>query len=261
MAVAPKKVDPQPRVDLPFGLFSVVSFRESSDKHWLNGIEWEAMTCDPATGIEVVDCDDLVNFEQTFSGAWPVGEAAAFVVQGSYKCGAPGGGALREAEEKAGAHLLAREQTQAEFYLWRRMAQDATDVHSAGALDPEFALAALEDWLGSTYGSLGAIHASRGAASLWPTNIDSRGSRLYTKIGTPVSAGGGYPRTAPDGSPAAAGETWVYASPALFGYRGEVYSQGVQLDRGHNDLTAVANRDYAIGYDPCGVAAVRMKTA
>ena len=131
-----------------------------------------------------------------------------------------------------------------------------------GAIDEALVvLAALEGWLGSVYGSLGVIHADREAASLLP-DVEKTGARLLTKLGTPVSAGGGYPGTAPTplDQPApdrVEGERWLYASPALFGYRGSVFTDSA-LDRAKNDHYAVATRLYVVGHDPCGVAAVRM---
>jgi hypothetical protein len=116
--------------------------------------------------------------------------------------------------------------------------------------------------MGDGYGSLGAIHADRGAASLWSTNgaVKASGQRLLTTVGTPVSAGAGYPGTSPSGAAAAAGETWVFAAPAMFGYRGSVQSTSA-LDRGRNDFLAIAERNYVVGFDPCGVGAVRMTIA
>lgn len=259
---APLKVEGQPRENLPYGLFSVLTLRESNDAHWSNGIEWEAMTCDPASGIDNPDCETEI--EKVFADWGLTGEATSFTVYGSFKCGAPGGRNFEDAKASAIAHLLAREQNQAESYLWERLAAQATDIHPSGALDPLSALAALEKWLGFTYGSLGVINADRGAVTLVSDAVRASGSRLLTQVGTPVIAGGGYPGTSPAGADPAAGETWVFASPALFGYRGQVFDSSARagdlLDRTNNDLYAIAERQYVIGFDPCGVAAVRMST-
>ena len=260
MAFAPPQVvEAQPRQALPFGIFSALSLRESADSHWANGVEWEAMTCDPVSGINDPNCDTDIEFMFADSGL--LGEASGFAVYGSYNCG-PIGRPLPKAEEMATAQLLAREEAQVEAQVWGRLAAAAHDVNPGGALDPVEALAALEDWLGGVYGSLGTIHGSRGAATILSKFVMPSGSRLLTKIGTPVIAGGGYPGTSPAGAPAAAGETWVLASPALFGYRGQVFNsssrKGDLLDRGTNDLYAIAARNYVVGFDPCGVAAVRL---
>lgn len=257
---APQVVEGQPRVSLPFGLFSTLTLREASDPHWANGIEWEAMTCDPASGIDDPDCETEIN--KFFRESGVTGEATPFIVYGSAKCGTPGGRALQDSEAEAIAHLLAREEAQAEAQVWQRLALEATDVNTGGALSPLSALAALEDWLGQVYGSLGVISSSRGVATLWSQYLTTSGSRLLTKVGTPVAAGGGFPGSSPAGAAPTAGEFWAFASPALFGYRGQVFTSsdrpGDLLDRGKNDLYAVAERNYIVGFDPCGVGAVRV---
>jgi hypothetical protein len=74
------------------------------------------------------------------------------------------------------------------------------------------------------------------------------GSVLATRLGTPVVAGAGYP----DGS--------IRATPALFGLRSEVFFSSRKdyptIDARQNDLYAVAERTYLIGFDPTGVGSV-----
>lgn len=160
-------------------------------------------------------------------------------------------------EESATAQLLAREEAQAEAVVWSFMAAQATDLNPAGALPEAEALAVLEGWMGRVYGSLGVIHGSRWAASLWSKRLHSSGSKLLTRLDTPVSAGAGYPGTGPTGTAPGAGEEWVFASPALFGYRGSVFTSSAP-DLTRNDYYALAERNYVIGFDPCGVGAVRL---
>src|SRR5699024_3125298 len=80
--------------------------------------------------------------------------------------------------------------------------------------------------------------------------IERRSGRLETRLGTPVVAGTGY-----------AGDT-VIGSPRVFGYRSEVFTSsnnaGDLLDRSTNDLYAVAERRYVLGFDPCGVGIVQL---
>jgi hypothetical protein len=258
----PQVVEALPRQPMPFGLFSVLSLRpDSESSRWANGIEWETASCDPVTAFDWQDDPDCdTEFEKFFRGPGAVGTGRPFTVVGSYKCGTPGGQAFQRGEEFATADLLATEERQAEMFVWRRLAAAAADVNPGGALGPAAALAALEDWLGDAYGSLGVIHGPRGLVSMLDTLVNASGSRLLTKVGTPVAAGAGYPGSAPGGAPAAAGETWVLASPALFGYRGEVQTHAA-LDRQKNDHYALAERQYVVGFDPCGVGAVRMTLA
>jgi hypothetical protein len=363
----PKDVEALPRAGLPFGLFSVVAFRESSDGHVFNGIQWRAMDCGPVSAVENPGCSTFGPgaTEKDFSPALVPGEAESFLVYGTDKCGASAR-QLQEGEENATARLLAREEAQAEAAVWRRLAAVAEDLHPSGPLSPARALATLERWLGSQYGSLGAIHGDRGAVTLLDTLVAPQGSRLVSKVGTPVVAGAGYPgtglivdevqrvtvtdtsdevtspsgtftltlmgrTTAPiafdataadvrdavqalflaedgttdievtatggplpgsvdltfdgpyvglplttangsgltnagvavtavteGGDPApVADEAWLIASPALFGYRGPVLAASA-LDQGNNDHYAIAERQYVVGFDPCGVGAVRM---
>jgi hypothetical protein len=257
----PRTVEAQPRVGLPFGLFSVLTLRPDEDNRWANGIQWQAMSCGPVAAIEDPDCTTfgtgVGQFEKDFdSGSLVPGEAESFTVYGTDKCGTPGGRAFADGEENATAKLLAREEAQAEAAVWKRLAAAATDVNPSGALKPKHALAALERWLGAQYGSLGVIHTDRGAATLLDTTVNASGSRLLTKVGTPVVAGAGYPSTSPAGV-VTADVSWIMASPALFGYRGQVFTSSA-LDMKKNDHYAVAERQYVVGFDPCGVAAVRM---
>ena len=253
----PQVVEGQPRVGLPFGLFSALTLRESTDPHWANGIEWEAMTCEPVSGIDDPDCE--TDIEKFFRDMIEIGSATSFTVYGSAKCGTPGGAAFQRGEEFAQAHLLAREEAQAEAQVWARLSAQADRPQGNTALSPVEALAALEDWLGAEYGSLGVVHGSRGAVTALDTLVCASGSRLTTKVGTPVVAGGGYTnQTAPGGGAAATtGQAWVMVSPALFGYRGQVFTSRT-LDHAKNDMYALAERNYVVGFDPCGVAAVLM---
>jgi hypothetical protein len=58
------------------------------------------------------------------------------------------------------------------------------------------------------------------------------------------------------------GKSWAYASPALAGYRSEVFDSsatpGDLMDRQTNVLYAIAERSYILGYDPCGVGAAEL---
>ena len=84
------------------------------------------------------------------------------------------------------------------------------------------------------------------ADTLDPKHLDKRNGRLYTRgLDTPVVAGAGYPDDA------------IVGSPALFGYRGDIFTSsnrpGDLLDREDNTLYAIAEREYVIGFDPCPV--------
>jgi hypothetical protein len=124
-------------------------------------------------------------------------------------------------------------------------------------------LGLLEAIIGQQYGALGVIHLPRAVAlqALGEHLLETKGGRLQTMLGTPVVAGAGYPGSGPDGS-SIPGKPWIYASAALFGYRSDVFTSsnraGDLLDRASNDLYAVAERTYLLGFDDCTTAAVQI---
>jgi hypothetical protein len=267
-------VDGVPRQPLPFGLFSVLSPRPEGDARWENGIEWETLTCEPASGRAGAGCtpaddeDPVLGLPLALArNAGDVASAAAFAVYGHHTC-SPIGISPALAQERATAHLMAREEARVEQALWTgdlgntpNLQDDSTDLTGSGAVSPAAALGLLEDFIAANYGSLGVIHITRGSIPILASHflLTVTGGKLLTTAGTPVVAGAGYPGTSPAGSAATAGTSWAYASPALFGYRSDVFTSserpGDLLDRSSNDLTAIAERVYVLGYDPCGVGA------
>src|SRR3546814_7394240 len=109
------------------------------------------------------------------------------------------GHTLEYAQERATEHLLAREEARAEQAIWTGDLgntpnfTEGTDSGS-GALEPRLALAEAEQYIATAYGSLGTIHMPRYVASilLGEMLLEVRGTRLYTRLGTPVIAGAGY---------------------------------------------------------------------
>lgn len=258
------------RAPLPYGLFSVLSTREAgmTGDRWESGVTFEALTCEPVQGIGQPQCEpeETIGLPKSLDEAGnEVGDASPFTVYGHFSC-APVGWTSTTAGARAEAHLLAREEARVEQALWTgdlgntpNLVTDAT-VLGTGSLSWGTGIGALEAWLGTVYGSLGAIHVTRAAAVelLREGYVEVRNGRLETVLGTPVVAGAGYDGSGP--TAAGAGESWAYATPALFGYRSEVFTSsnraGDLLDRGVNSLYAVAERTYLLGFDPCGHAGV-----
>lgn len=203
-----------------------------------------------------------------------VGVASQFTVYGHFQC-SPVGYSQADAQDRATAHLLAREEARVEQAFWTgdlgnfpALADPAAVDVTVGALSSVGqAIGALEDWLGVNYGSLGVIHMTRGAATAAAATglIAVSGGRLSTRLGTPVVAGAGYPGSSPAGVAPAEGTSWIYGSPALFGYRSDVFDSSARpgdlFDRTQNNLFAVAERSYLLGFDPCGVAAALADTS
>lgn len=244
-----------PRVGLPFGLNSIISWRPATADRWESGVDFETTNCSPLNGRNA-DCVTPLGLPKVVDFQPGLGEATPFIVYGGYECN-PIGNSLEYAQEQATAHLLAREEAGAERALWLGElgsipnfvgANGFPAPVSAGTHDTAVAaLAAVEYGIGEEYGSLGVIHLSRRTATLLAKYLESRGGRLYTRaLGTPVVAGAGYPDV-PD----------IIGTPAMFGYRSEIFTNsaipGDLLDRSLNILYGVAERTYLIGFDPCPI--------
>lgn len=243
------------RTPLPYGLFSVLTPRPGdSDGHWQQGVHWEALTCAPADGLSdpCPPGGDAIGLPKNLTEGGEHASAAPFTIYGHYTC-SPVGHPIGFAQDRAVEHLVVREEARVEQALWTGdlgnggFAAGATDLGSD--LSPEAAVAALEVWIAQTYGSLGVLHTDRGTATLLIEAgvVKPSGNTLYTVLGTPVVAGAGYPA-----------EGLIHATPALMGYRSEVFPgaspTSAGFDHSQNDLYAVAERTYVIGWDPCGTA-------
>lgn len=96
-------------------------------------------------------------------------------------------------------------------YLASAKSVDITPTPGTG-IKPRHGQALLERALGSsTLGSQGVIHTTRDVASAIKVKGDSD-SVLRTNLDTPVIAGVGYSITGPNGTAAAAGTAWMYAT-------------------------------------------------
>ncbi len=197
------------------------------------------------------------------------GAATPFTVYGHFEC-SPMGWTFASAQAQADVHLLTREEARVEQALWTGdlgntpKLRGATVVGSAATNAPTIGVGLLEDFIATEYGSLGLIHMTRAAAlSLTKGGVlVPNGGRLTTRLGTPVAAGAGYDGSGPTGQVATDTTTWMYVTPPVFGYRTEEFTSsnrpGDLLDRASNDLYAVAERSYLIGFDPCGVGATQI---
>ena len=268
----PATVDPPARESLPFGLFSVLTFRDGG--RWESGVQFESGTCEPVDLIGPVQCDP----EQTqglpknlASNAGEIGQALPFTVNGHYSCSIASASA-EEMNRLAREHLTSKEEAGAERALWTGEVgntpslanPDAVVLGGGSAVALTEGIGLLEQFIAETYGSMGVIHVTRATAlALVAKSLATvRDNRLFTALGTPVVAGSGYPGTGPNGAAPTSG-AWAYASPALLGYRSEIFSateNGLAYDTLNNDATALAERTYLLGFDSCGVAAVQITT-
>lgn len=250
----PQVVQGAPRAPLPFGLFSLLGFRGDEDR-WYSGVVFESLTCEPAGGIGARDCDpevETIGLPKVFDqGMGTLGAATPFTVYGHHTC-SPIGGTFDRAQAIADQHLQVREEARVEQALWTGDLGNVPNFAGAneqdapvnvGTFGPKAAVARLELEIARQYGSLGVLHMSREVAAL--AGLEARGGRLFTKMGTPVVAGTGYESDR------------IVATAPLFGYRSEVLTSsnrpGDLLDRGSNDLYAIAERTYLLGFDDCAL--------
>lgn len=191
-------------------------------------------------------------------GALADGEASPFTVYGHHTC-SPVGGNFARAQDLANQHLQVREEGRVEQALWTGDLGNVPNLSGAngyaapvnlGTLALWRAVSLLEQEIAKRYGSLGVIHMSRENASrlMKEGDLVRQGGRLFTAMGTPIAAGTGY------------ASDRIVGTPALFGYRGDVFTSsnrpGDLLDRATNDLYAIAERTYLVGFDECAVLEV-----
>lgn len=257
----PQVVNGAARAPLPYGLFSILGFR-GGEERWENGVVFEALTCEPAGGIGNPDCDPetpTVGLPKVLDqGMGEVGEASPFTVYGHHTC-SPIGGTFARAQDLANQHLQVREEARVEQALWTGDLGNVPNLSGAngyaapvnlGTLSLWRAVSLLEQEIAARYGSLGVIHMSRENASrlMKEGDLTRQGGRLFTAMGTPIVAGTGY------------ASDRIVGTPALFGYRGDVFTSsnrpGDLLDRATNDLYAIAERTYLVGFDECAVLEV-----
>lgn len=282
MAGARPIVDAPAFTTLPYGLWDVAQ-KPAAPSHWQNGVTWIERCPDGGTTYD--ECVSVTgageppapaakadNVDQTFRGATP------FTVFTRFDCSPVG---LTDAERSAQDALARVESTQVEAAFWTgvaggqtlvfpHLAEDAEvlDVNSivlqsaasvcATGVDVVHGLGELEQCLADCYAGQGVIHIPRVAFPTfvaWDLVRDVDGV-LMTRAGNLVVVGGGYPGTAPDGSAPASGTSWIYATGAVFGYRGDVFFTRVRdsLDRAENTLQMIAERTYVLGFECCLLA-------
>lgn len=285
MAGARQIVDPPAFTSLPYGLWDAAQKPTPDNGHWQQGITWIERCPDGGTTYD--ECLAVTgtggpppeppakadNVDQTFRGATP------FTVIAEFDCSPVG---LRDAETVASDALARVEQQQVEAAFWTGSAGAQTVVFPHLAADTEVldaqdivlqivaspavtgadvaqALGELEADLATCYAGQGIIHVPRVALptlAAWNL-VEDRDGRLYTTAGNLVVVGGGYTGSGPDGSAPAAGTAWIYATGAVFGYRGDVQvtSPRDSIDRSANTMRMIAERTYVIAFECCLLAA------
>lgn len=146
--------------------------------------------------------------------------------------------------------------------------QSAASVVATGSFDPAAGLGLLEAALADCYNGVGVIHVPvKALPTLSAWGLVRRdagrdgvtgqlGRQLRTANGNLVAVGAGYPGTSPAGAAAGTEQSWIYATGAVFAYRGPVrYAREREsIDRSSNTISMIAERTYVLGFDCCHVA-------
>jgi hypothetical protein len=277
-------VDPLPPAQPgPFGLLEVALPPPDGDSHWQAGIMFQSPCVSGATtyeecitvtgsGVPPAPAAKAANVDLGTRGATP------FTVYAEYECSPVGIDPARA--EQALAQVQGWQVERAVWtgmaagqdVVWPRLAADQAAVYQQGATavllqspvvtgggpyDAVEGLGVLEALLADCLrGGAGVIHVPQVALPSLVAHglVKAQGAVLKTVAGNTVAVGAGYPGTAPDGTAASAGQTWLYATGPVFAYRGPVRSlrdPREVLDRSTNTLKALAERTFLVGWGCC----------
>ena len=291
MPMARQIVDAPRFTPLPYGLLSVVQTPPTPD-HWMGGVIYrtdcksaivtggstydECIVVSGSGGAPPPPPTKLDNLEQRDRAATP------FTVYAKFDCSPVGN---EDALKKAQDALLRVEPWEVERAFWTGLsanrsvvfphlahgfgASEIIDPNSGallqsvvvtggGAFKPARALGALEGLLGDCYNGVGVVHIPQYALENFfsaGAPIIRVGGQLQTQLGNLVAVGSGYPGTAPNGAPAAAGTAWIYGTGAVFMYRSAVRAPSVieSFNRAENTIELIAERTYVLGFECCHV--------
>lgn len=260
------------RAPASYGLFTVVPPTTPAETHWMTGgVQWETLPCRNVSAIGDPDCDPETStpgLPKNFNKSGPgLDTADPFTIYAPYKCSALGN-SVERAQQAARDQLALQEQTEVEWIIWSgHFDQDSNLPGSAlpaadRPLDPVAALAAIESWYHGHYGTVngmqGVVHMGVSAATILTSRqaIRWNGNTPVTAAGSKVVIGTGYgSATLTEGGFLT---DRIYITPPPFILRSEVFTStsrsGDLLDRRKNDLYAIAERTYLVGWDSCPVS-------
>lgn len=264
-------IAPKTRIEAPVtqrlrgGLFSKFAPIEDSSIRWENGVTWE--------DVERADIGTIGQYQKpgTVKGlpkvldkpkGVTVESMEPITVYATFRT-TPLDHTPEEAVAIAAQRLAQYEEYAIESALWNGVGGQGPAliraqewVNNSGAQPAEGAWSAAEKFA-HTPGVAPTFHISRRLGSLLAArqyiNVDPKTGDAYTIMGTPVVFGDGYPDTPP-----------IIAStgPILI-YRGDVFTStngAGGFDKGQNDLTAVAERQYVVAFNPDDAYFVKVST-
>lgn len=274
---------------LPYGLLSSLwdQVRAPDDPHWTSGVTWDSVCAQGGTTYDecwaITGAGGAAPAAATMASTTSITRRGAlpFTVFAEIDCSAPG--FWDRAQELITDNFTQSEQWQVENAIWTGVAggqsvvhphlaananlddpanasirlETATQVVTGGTLDIVEGLGTLEKALADCYDGVGVIHAPRDLipAMRHSNLIIPDGSRYRTAGGNLIIFGAGYRGTSPAGV-ATTGQSWMYATGAMFLYRGPMQIIPVRdsIDRAKNTVKAMAERTYLVGWDCCQLA-------
>lgn len=252
--IAPKqRVSAPAPTPLTGGLFSQFAPIEDSSVRWENGVTWEDVERAQLGAIGQWQSPGAVpGLPKTLTDpkCLALESQAPLTVYAAYRTTALSH-SPQEATQIAASRLLLQEEHAVEQALWtgapgRGLGLSKVRSYSVkgnGKLDMAQGLAVLEHYA-SQYGAQPTLHIPRRLASLMASAklIETgRDGRFETRLGTPVVVGAGYPD-----------EMQIVATGPIVLYRGEAFTStngAGGFDKGQNDVTGVAERQYVIGFN------------
>jgi hypothetical protein len=140
--------------------------------------------------------------------------------------------------------------------------QTAASPVLTGADDAAVVVGLIDARLSADYGGQGLVHVPPVALPTLKSRAlvhrDDATGVLLTPGGHRVVAAAGYDGSSPSGAAPSAGTAWIYATGALFGYRGDVVVRDMPdtFDRAENTVRKQASRTYLFGYECAHLAAL-----
>lgn len=176
-----------------------------------------------------------------------------FIVYDGMACASLG---LAEVSPAAENKFAQREQWWVEQTFEQAVLHVGTDtIGPASPVSITYGLGLLEDAIADRYGGIGTIHVARELAAVLTSHqvVRRDGARLRSPLDNVYAFGAGYSTDGPDGTPAPAGQAWMYATGPVTVRRSEVQVRE-QFDQRKNTRIALAERSYAITADCLRVA-------
>lgn len=270
-----------------FTLLDYVQWVDDTDPHWQNGITYPAVCGGASTTYDIcVDSPVVTGSNPTkadtadriWRGATP------FAIYTEIDCSPVGW--WDDAENNVNEALRRYEHLEVERTFWTGTVhgdaniamphlaansvtldssdslitlQTAATVAVTGTFDVVEGLGILEQQLASCYGAQGLIYVTIPVFDELVNEllVFQRNGLWYTAKGNKVVPGSGFTGTAPDGTAAPTGTSWMYATGALMGYRTppkRVAMRQDSFDRAINTLKLIVERVYVLGWDCCHTA-------